>query len=492
MGIFRTSQVDGEVHGGNTKEIIHGSGGQARSRTPSSFEHISGFPRLVESNRHKRQRMFEVYSRLLLQAGNGVPVVPVPIRDDSSKEMSTIGVNIGDVGFVETNYSFRTVFNIFLPPDHPVNARAPADFSPMKPLNQGEFEVLPAYFPPGFAIASKGIEVTRHSENPLHLSFQQSQESESAVLVLPGGAKRVDAFVPRIREYATKHWENIFKHMVSLRHAEVLANGSIFIVTGFDIATRNFAASCKDHGNTGGLVVDFTAEESPKLGQGTSMLMDARYPAYDPNSGYALFIRGIRLAFGESPSIAKSYAPPNIGLEPFSSIPLSSRLRYPGLLSEDDSSSIASSGRSSLEIPRRRNNTNWIPVNPLTILAELILNHHPEARLTLLDDYLLGAVLCKDRQPGQLTHKCEYTGTGPDFAQVIDLVLKTHDVVINDGILVLVYKAKDDTSKKKSRLSRILKGYRERKNGPQPEPLHVNKMLISLMEQSEVRFWDCN
>lgn len=79
------------------------------------------------------------------------------------------GVSIGDVGFICPRGSFRFFFNIFLPADDPIHAdRIPAEFKPIEPpLDESEINCIPDYFKPGTIIASEGIQVVKHSTEPL-------------------------------------------------------------------------------------------------------------------------------------------------------------------------------------------------------------------------------------------------------------------------------------------------------------------------------------
>ena len=63
---------------------------------------------------------------------------------------------------------FLFAFNIFLPADHPYNKdHTPESFIPLNPLNESEISTTVDYFSRGSVVASKGIKVTRHSEDPL-------------------------------------------------------------------------------------------------------------------------------------------------------------------------------------------------------------------------------------------------------------------------------------------------------------------------------------
>jgi len=81
---------------------------------------------------------------------------------------NTRGISIGDVGVLSPGNQFIFAFNIFLPVDHPYNkSNAPESFVPLNALQDSEVCTTADYFPRGYVIASKGVNVTRHSEDPL-------------------------------------------------------------------------------------------------------------------------------------------------------------------------------------------------------------------------------------------------------------------------------------------------------------------------------------
>jgi hypothetical protein len=74
----------------------------------------------------------EIYSSQLLRQKRGFPLyVPGP-QPNLPAAYRRRGVAIGDVGRVTPEGLFDFFFNIFLPPEHPINANhTPEDFSPM-------------------------------------------------------------------------------------------------------------------------------------------------------------------------------------------------------------------------------------------------------------------------------------------------------------------------------------------------------------------------
>jgi hypothetical protein len=81
---------------------------------------------------------------------------------------NTRGISIGDVSFLSSKNQFIFQFNIFLPADHLYNKDSvPESFVPLSPLQESEICTTADYFPRGYVVASKGVNVTRHSEDPL-------------------------------------------------------------------------------------------------------------------------------------------------------------------------------------------------------------------------------------------------------------------------------------------------------------------------------------
>lgn len=83
--------------------------------------------------------------------------------------MSIMGMTIGDVGIVDPNGQFIFGFNIFTSASDPLHqGHVPEDFEALPTLDrETEVKVTPDYFKPGTIITSKGVNITRVSEEPL-------------------------------------------------------------------------------------------------------------------------------------------------------------------------------------------------------------------------------------------------------------------------------------------------------------------------------------
>ena len=135
----------------------------------SSFNHFPGFPHLILPRKdfHANQ----TYARSFFPSGHGYalfsPVTITVVPDDFKRQR---GISIGDVGILTRHSDFAFVFNIFLPADHPYNkGKTPDSFYPLEPLEESEICTSVNYFPRGSVVASKGVKVTRHSEDPLRV-----------------------------------------------------------------------------------------------------------------------------------------------------------------------------------------------------------------------------------------------------------------------------------------------------------------------------------
>lgn len=134
----------------------------------SVFGHLPGFPHFMRQ--HNPSFPDKTFASSLFASGHGYALFSAQtvvghLPDDFKKIR---GISIGDVGVLSNMNEFLFAFNIFLPADHPYNKNnTPDSFSPLDPLNESEICTTVNYFPPGSVIASKGIKVTRHSEDPL-------------------------------------------------------------------------------------------------------------------------------------------------------------------------------------------------------------------------------------------------------------------------------------------------------------------------------------
>jgi hypothetical protein len=136
--------------------------------TPVSiFGHVPGFTHFISQRNPSNPD--KIFASSLFASGHGYALYyPDTILELDDDFRNTRGISVGDVGFLSSKNQFIFLFNIFLPADHPYNKdNAPESFLPLNPLQDSEICSTADYFPRGYVIASKGVKVTRHSEDPL-------------------------------------------------------------------------------------------------------------------------------------------------------------------------------------------------------------------------------------------------------------------------------------------------------------------------------------
>ena len=95
---------------------------------------VNSSPRRCPQSSCETSAPHEIYYEELQKQKRGSPLwfpgpssnVPLPYRHN--------GVNVGDVGVFRIDEPFDFLFNVFLPADHPINAKGvPEDFQPLEP-----------------------------------------------------------------------------------------------------------------------------------------------------------------------------------------------------------------------------------------------------------------------------------------------------------------------------------------------------------------------
>ncbi|KAF9479611.1 hypothetical protein BDN70DRAFT_806738 [Pholiota conissans] len=173
----------------------------------------------------------KIYERHLGLKQRGFPLwIPEPNRR-LPMEYRRKGVHVGDVGIITPSGAFSFLFNVCLPPNHPINpSTLPEGFTPIQSLVIREY----SEFKPESYLASTAIEKTNN--DPPGLSFMTSA-AEGAVLTLPDGAVALDLEnIPQIRAYAAAHIENWYRYINGPRGCEA-KNGEVRLVIGCDKAT---------------------------------------------------------------------------------------------------------------------------------------------------------------------------------------------------------------------------------------------------------------
>ncbi|KAJ7476208.1 hypothetical protein FB451DRAFT_269342 [Mycena latifolia] len=180
----------------------------------------------------------EIYCSQLLRQKRGFPLyVPGPQRNLPA-EYRRNGVAIGDVGRVTPEGIFDFFFNIYLPPEHPINANIPEDFSPMPAY--ASIDVFHLDFHPGNYVSTSSVQ--KLDIDPPLDEFPGGDfvfgcgGPQGAVLALPHGAhlEKLEN-IEAIRAYAAYHAESWYKYINGAR-GRGLANGSLYLVTGCEKA----------------------------------------------------------------------------------------------------------------------------------------------------------------------------------------------------------------------------------------------------------------
>ncbi|KIM44477.1 hypothetical protein M413DRAFT_442449 [Hebeloma cylindrosporum] len=208
-------------------------------RTPYSptssfvFTHLPGFTHFISQRNPSNPD--KIFASALFAAGHGYALFyPETILNLDDDFRDTRGISLGDVGVLMSDNQFFFAFNIFLPADHLYNkGNVPESFLPLSPLQDSEVCTTADYFPPGYVVASKGVKVARHSEDPLHITFSSS-ERRGACMVLPKGATRHDISrsSARVFDYIADNAASWARHIARSDYSE--ANGSPYVVTGVD------------------------------------------------------------------------------------------------------------------------------------------------------------------------------------------------------------------------------------------------------------------
>ncbi|KAH9482314.1 hypothetical protein JR316_0004412 [Psilocybe cubensis] len=283
--------------GRNPQDLV-GSGANKDDTASSNFKnilHVACFPNLIEPREHTPS---DIYCRILSMAGNGFPFWPgsTPILREPYTRRT---IEVGDVGYINQMGNFEFAFNLFLPSDDPLNQfnrnKLPEGYVPLDPPYESEISRIPGYYPPGSVIATKGIDVHRLGENPLHLKFTSS-EPEVAVLVLPDGARREDLATSRVQEYLKKHAENWIQFFTEENVFRAIPNGGIYVITGIDKAVSYSASTFPGRGYVGNRRISFEYEHKfRQLGRKTGIASYNWKTSERDTEERCLFFRGIRI-----------------------------------------------------------------------------------------------------------------------------------------------------------------------------------------------------
>ncbi|KAF8176618.1 hypothetical protein K438DRAFT_70350 [Mycena galopus ATCC 62051] len=186
------------------------------------------------------------YCKQLLRQGRGTPLYLPGPQVNLPAEYRRRGVAIGDVGRVTPEGGFDFLFNIYLPADHPTNAKVPDDFVPLSPYDLDD--VAHNDFDPGNYVSSSSVtDINRgFPEFPGGEFIFNCVGPSGALLALPHGAhlEKLEN-LESMRRYAAKHAESWYKY-VNGKRGRGLVNGNLYLVTGCEKAQSWGMASFQD------------------------------------------------------------------------------------------------------------------------------------------------------------------------------------------------------------------------------------------------------
>ncbi|KAK7451068.1 hypothetical protein VKT23_012743 [Stygiomarasmius scandens] len=156
------------------------------------------------------------------------------------------GIRIGDVGLVNQNGYFTSLFNIFRDQNDPVNTwnGVPPDFHPLE-LRQNLLDCRNDYHRARVPICSKHAKQVMLNVDGTVLApgmpivpgigvELQFSRSQGAALMLPEGASRADYLgLPDVRDYATRNAQSWYQYLTDQVRIDA-DNGSLYLVTGYD------------------------------------------------------------------------------------------------------------------------------------------------------------------------------------------------------------------------------------------------------------------
>ncbi|KAH9482338.1 hypothetical protein JR316_0004436 [Psilocybe cubensis] len=353
-------------------------------------------------------------------------------------------IEIGDVGYIDPEGNFNFVFNLFLPADDPLNQlwqdELPQGYIPLDPPCESEISRIPGYYPPGSVIVTKGVDVDRLGETPLHLKFTSS-EPEAAVLVLPDGARREDLATSRVQAYLKKHAENWIRFFSGANSPHAIPNGGIYVITGFD-KTASYSASIfpgRGFLGTRHISVEY-ANGFRQLDSKTGIVSYNWKPSKCSIDERCFFLRGIRMGLSD-PEWNLQIDEVHPDRTPVSALPptppISDQVLPP---KQDGIRSIlpdSDSHTDELDIDGDDEGNQDPVVDPIVKVRNGSLYQYPDAKVALVDDYIWSNAIEHSQKPNDpLTFKCSQGAFISDWGALLDNIFKYHRIVETDGVLL--------------------------------------------------------
>ncbi|KAJ6588066.1 hypothetical protein B0H19DRAFT_1366784 [Mycena capillaripes] len=222
--------VVGDVHNHHSGVSVQHSRGSPSARN-NSLPSLNSLDEIFSPS--------EIYCSQLLRQKRGFPLyVPDP-HINLPAAYRRCGIAIGDVGRVTPEGMFDFFFNIFLPPEDPINENdTPEDFFPMTSYNLKD--VFHHNYGPGDHVSTPTVQKLDLDASsdvfPGGHFFFSCDGRQGAVLALPDGAhlQKLEN-VENMRTYAAKHADSWYKYINGAR-GRGLANGELYLVTGCEKA----------------------------------------------------------------------------------------------------------------------------------------------------------------------------------------------------------------------------------------------------------------
>ncbi|KAF9556168.1 hypothetical protein CPC08DRAFT_105050 [Agrocybe pediades] len=372
----------------------------------------------------------ETYSRSFISTGNGfAPWNVYGITSPRPAGHLQQGVSIGDVGLIDPDGDFAYMFNIFLPPDDPLQERGvPEGFEPLPLDLVSSVKTKPAHFPSRTILCSKGINVVRVSEDPFEFKISTTAR-EGAILVLPDGASRQDLdppaeLKPYLEKYALSWYSYMYKKAPTA--ASMIPNGSLYLITGCDKATSYSTVSIPSSHIIPGDKVEM--EYKDKRWKRTNMA-HLRLRDKDEEGGktFAVFLRGMRIGLSDHVWTRHlPYEPPE-GTAYYQSLTtpiVGIRSRFVRLKEKHF-------GKSTLNLYDRQK----VPFHPSIIILQILLEECPKTDVAIVDDSIWCSVVNKTAD-----------GTLPQLLTLVARAVASCDIVMIGRTATLVPKQSKEKS----------------------------------------------
>ncbi|KAK0186355.1 hypothetical protein F5146DRAFT_935682, partial [Armillaria mellea] len=189
------------------------------------------------------QRAPNIYVRMLMPKGHGYPLwIPNP-SDDLPDEYKRVGMQIGDLGYLDAGGGFVYLFNVGKAIDDPVNVgRTPPGFVPLSGIHDSTNQHL--------RLRNHGngyvFEVTSDETKSLGGEISVQASTEGAYLALPDGSS-FSKFnsIEKLEKCAEAHAHEWYQYFNGEKGMQI-HNGRLYLVTGME-KSRSWANACYSH-----------------------------------------------------------------------------------------------------------------------------------------------------------------------------------------------------------------------------------------------------